>query len=224
MISIAEIAVATKDTVKELTNLVGLIEKNLSSYDRIQNRFRRKRTAKRFSEILERLTAMPPFCERLLVTIADRRNSYLKEDFSSAEFAQFLNALLETRDIIHEYKRDIIGVDYRLYEKLQECVDGRIEILSLLNGGTKDEIPHGTLDTAYASYLALFQAIGALKDELQTAARNQTGHPTGERIPRKVKLPPAPRAAIEAPARRSSPVATAGKKIARASQPKSIRE
>lgn len=56
MIDLAALVKTTTDTASDLTNLVGIIEKNLASYERIRALFRRKRLLSRLSDVLKLLT------------------------------------------------------------------------------------------------------------------------------------------------------------------------
>jgi len=72
MIDLAAIACITRDTVRELTDIAGLIEKNIASYDRIAERFRRKRVVNRLNNILRRLTDFRVMNIVTLLEIAER--------------------------------------------------------------------------------------------------------------------------------------------------------
>lgn len=195
MIDLTSIISATKDIVKDLTNIVGLIEENISSYDRITVRFRRKRIVKRLIKILEILSSYRYFNAVTLWEIAERatrvareENKGIYEDIGncripdlsydshwqfSFQLEGFLIALLETRDLIDEYKKDIIGIDYRLYEELDDAIQNRIDILTLLSDSSQQRISADKLMTAYAAYAELVNSISSLKDELEAAIKKE---------------------------------------------------
>jgi hypothetical protein len=174
------------ETVKELTDLVGLVEKNLASYDRIEARFRRKRISRRLQEILGRLTSwrmmnMPTLWMigkmaingelRPGVVVIPMDNSPYDNNYKY-DLLSFMDAILSTRDLIEEFKKDLLWVDYKLYEELQDAVDGRINILRMLSDTKEDSISIDKLKIAYASYSTLVESIEKLKGELQIATRN----------------------------------------------------
>jgi hypothetical protein len=190
MIDIGAIVSITRDTIKELTDVVGLIEKNISSYDRIKARFRRKRIAGRLEAILLRLTYWRQMNRRtlwMLAEIATRDEdgpsslpADIDEDFGyhgfHSDMRLFLEGLLATRDLIDEFKKDIVSVDYRLYEDLHDAVNGRIELVEMFMDGGKVEgkyaISTEKLKRAYSSYRALVDSVSAVKDAVQSGARS----------------------------------------------------
>jgi hypothetical protein len=206
MLDLGSIAKMTKDVVKELTNLVGLIEKNLASYDRIAARFRRKRIAARLQEILLRLTEWRASNIETLWRLAEyaihNDNVSLDRTFKYDNYANypllaFLEALLSTRDLIDEFKKDIVHVDYRLYEELQDAINGRIEILRMLLTDPGESVPSiEKIKSAYVSYSALVESIGGLKDKLQSASQDVSKiKPIArESVPKAEQLPKAKKA------------------------------
>src|SRR5258708_20898342 len=142
MTSVGEIVQVTKEIVAQLTDVVGIVEKNISSFDRITVRHRRKRVTHRLETILQKLTTMHYSCLTTLWLTAklasEKGEQSLSElqklDFPSADFdlRSFLDILLEIRDIIDEYKSDIINTDYTVYERLDDCIYGRIKLVSML--------------------------------------------------------------------------------------------
>jgi hypothetical protein len=185
---LGDVANATKDIVKELTNVIGLIEKNIASYDRIKARFRRRRVNERLEEILNRLTQWHRFnCDTLwrLGQLAERGtlrskelSAYLNNDEDALPFSyrseliEYQDALLSTQALIDDFKKDIISVDYKLYEALQDAVDGRMKIVAMLVAADRKDISIENIKTAYESYRALVEGVHTVKDALQSAAKN----------------------------------------------------
>ena len=186
------------ETAKELTNLVGLIEKNLASYDRIKARFRRKRVVGRLEAILERLTVAYEANLATLWVLADRLTGAgadpkwvtdrLEENRSiftpgvyNGDLRRYLLILLHARDLIEEFKGDIVHVDYRLYEQLHEAVHGRVNVIEMLLNEDGQSISVDKLKEAYLAYVELAKSVGTLKDKLQDAAKKGSRQP---RVPR----------------------------------------
>jgi hypothetical protein len=184
MLDISEIAKASRDLIKQLTNIVGLIEKNLASYDRIKARFQRKRMAARLHEILKRITLIGLSTNRytlwMLTEHAVQKGIDAEEFVRSVEsdkichydLRDYLGGLLELRDFVDQYRGDLISIDYRLYEALQEAILGRIDVLKVLTDQDASTISAEKLKELYESYLSLVKAITDLKDTIQSAARS----------------------------------------------------
>jgi len=95
------------------------------------------------------------------------------------DLLSFMDALLSARDLIEEFKKDLLWVDYKLYEELQDAVAGRINILRMLSDAKEESISVDKLKTAYISYSTLVESIETLKGEVQAAKRNvSAGRPT----------------------------------------------
>jgi hypothetical protein len=187
MVDVATIANLTKETIRELTNVVGIIEKNLASYDRIKERFRRRRIAKRLIHILNILTS---FRDNNLVTIMgivermqqsdenNRRYSALYLNEKSGKRFQyddsvraFFESLVEAKDVIDEYKLDILTVDYALYEELDDAISRRLDMTELLREDGR--LSYKKMQVIYDSYVELVSSIDILKERVQSAARNE---------------------------------------------------
>jgi hypothetical protein len=176
MTVIGDIARAAKEIVGELTDIVGLIEKNISSFDRITARYRRKRVEHKLEAILQRLTTMHHSCHTTLWITA--RLAYEKGDKSLVEQQQldlagadldlraFLESLLEIRDMIDEYKSDIINTDYTIYERLDDCIRNRIRLVSTLLEADHRQYSLDKLKSMYVAYADLITSIKVVKDEL----------------------------------------------------------
>jgi hypothetical protein len=197
MLDLNSITKMTKDIVTELTNLVGLIEKNIASYDRIAARFRRKRIEARLREILLRLTIWYSSNRQTLWMLgkyAMKGDDISLERFDSRveyDLLEFLQALLSTTDLIDEFKKDIVHVDYHLYEGLQDAIDGRIKVITMLIDPEESVLSIERVKTAYASYSALVESIGGLKDQLQNASQDiSKTKPIARRPPPKAKKLP----------------------------------
>jgi len=78
--------------------------------------------------------------------------------------------LLHARDLIEEFKGDIVHVDYRLYEQLHEAVHGRVNVIEMLLNEDGQSISVDKLKEAYLAYVELAKSVGTLKDKLQDAA------------------------------------------------------
>lgn len=94
MVDVAAIAALTKNTIVGLTDVVGLIEKNIASYDRVTERFRRKRLAKRFDHILRLLVDFRQNNMVTLMGIAERMQR--QED---VEFNPYLDEPVQAKSI-----------------------------------------------------------------------------------------------------------------------------
>jgi hypothetical protein len=188
MLNVADVAKAASDLVKDLTNIVGLIEKNIASYDRIKSRFQRKRTARRLDEILFSLVEWRGRNDITMWHIADRIEpgktiaprgfapTRTRPNVWDYELNAYLDSLLKTRDLIQEFKSDIMDVDYRLYEKLDDAVSGRIDVLALLGDKANGNISTDKLRMVYASYTELVKSLDTVKRELQSAAKRKNGN------------------------------------------------
>lgn len=187
MIDLAALLNVIADTAKEITNLMGLIEKNLASYDRLQERFRRKRLEARLEELLRQLSDLRggnlPTLWRL-ARLIDKDDSvqldYLGKSLAELEidewtfdydFRQFLGILLKMRDLIDEFKSDIVSVDYRLYEALQDAVKNRIAIVGLLAKDGGRSFSPDRLKALFSAYSELVKSTEELKNKLQQSAR-----------------------------------------------------
>ena len=62
-------------------------------------------------------------------------------------------------------------MDYRLYEELQDALQGRIDVVNMLMRNETKEIALEKLEAAYVIYEELINSVTALKDRLQEAAR-----------------------------------------------------
>ncbi len=176
MISVSDLAQATTELVGQITNIVGHIERNYSSYDFIKARYRRNRLIGRLETILQKLTLLRLSCHTTLYLTAklafERGQDSLSElrnlDFESANFNLngFLESLLEVRDIIDEYKADIINTDYTIYERLEECIKGRIKIVNMLLEHDEKHYSIDKLKSMYTNYEKLITSLNSVKDEL----------------------------------------------------------
>src|SRR5580704_13338279 len=180
MLEIGEIAKATRDVVKQLTDVIGLIEKNLASYDRIKSRFRRRRIADRLQEILQEmlplkrdnaytLWEMTENIRRRAAAVQD--DSFLESDYVKRELDAFmfsddlhnyLKSLLAMRDLIDQYKGDIVSIDYKLYEDIEDALSGRIDVLQMLLDHDQSGISLEKLKELHDSYCSLVAGLTQL--------------------------------------------------------------
>lgn len=185
MIDLTSFLTVSKQTAKQLTDLVGIIERNITSYDRIKARFRRKRIVERLERILALLSRWHRSNNMTLWRLASMTTEHeppdaqidVAEDIGwdpnrfAPEIEDFLQALLETKDLIDQFEADIVSVDYKLYEELQDAVDGRINIVRLLVKAGRKEISTEHLRLMYSSYTELVASVREVKDRLQSATR-----------------------------------------------------
>jgi hypothetical protein len=184
MTNVGEIVQVTKELVGQLTDVVGLVEKNISSFDRIAARYRRKRVTHRLETILQTLTTMHHSCLTTLWLTAklawekgDQSLSKLHElDFTSADFdlRSFLHSLLDIRDIIDEYKSDIINTDYTVYERLEDCIYGRIRVVNMLLENDDKQYSIDKLKAMYVAYAELIVSLKKVKDDLASHLKEST--------------------------------------------------
>jgi hypothetical protein len=188
VISGSELVRLATETVRDLTDIVGHIEKNIASYDRIRQRLRRKRELRRLQEILREVTLLG---ERNIKTlwgiaemaqmhgeskIAQNAMEFRPDDrfFVNNEIQEFPRVLLKVRDIIDEYRDDLINVDYKLYEKLHDAIDRRLDLLDIV----LDKKHAGRLDIdklrrLYIVYNELVRSLEKVKDQLQRMTRQR---------------------------------------------------
>jgi hypothetical protein len=199
MLELGAIVAAIKDTAKELTNLVGLIERNIASYDRLKANYLRKRTRRRLSYLLETLTSwrgkQGKIIFRLGELITKRRGvDSLRLDKhrgpsdafemgwahpyhdADEELRSFFKTLISTRRLVSEFRRDIISVDYKLFQELEDAIDQRMELIGVLleSEGGKELSPQ-KLRALYRAYSMLVASIEGLKSSLQEASRSTAG-------------------------------------------------
>jgi hypothetical protein len=186
MIGLSDVVGATKSTIGDLTDIVGHVEKNIKSYDRIKQRFRRKRELSKLKDILVELSNWRQPNIRTLFTIAEEyyRRTDIERDAdyttelniknqyerlpANLELQQFLECLLRLRDFIDENKRDIVDVAYVLYEKIEDAVESRIDLIdSLLYDENSQNISSDRLNQLYISYRNLIESLANTKTELQ---------------------------------------------------------
>ena len=85
----------------------------------------------------------------------------------------FLNALLETQDFIEEYHKDIIGVDYKMYENLQDSISARVELIRFLQSNASKHLSKEKMRRLHVIYSALVKALDGYKQKLQTIILQQ---------------------------------------------------
>lgn len=184
MLDFRDIIAATENTARDLLNIFGLIEKNVAAYDRIKARFRQKRAASRLNEILMIITNWRKLNLATLwmighalskgemndLVVVPVESGHRKSDFN-AELHRFFLALLLTRDLIDEYRDEIINVDYRLYEKLDDSLSARIDVVNLMMDRSEAGISVERLRMLYDAYQQLVKSMEGVKDQLQSAAK-----------------------------------------------------
>lgn len=84
----------------------------------------------------------------------------------------FLFSLLDARAVLEEYSSDIIGVDYKLYEEIDDCIHNRISILSQLSQDNESALSVDKLLTLTQAYSELVASLEKVKEDLQTAIRS----------------------------------------------------
>jgi hypothetical protein len=185
LVTIGEIVKAVRDIVCDLSDIVGIIEKNVASYDRISSRFRRKRVVSRLTEILLLLTSwrMQNYATLFLMASEIRKISKRYYDETGSPIAvkrpecipqfegdlhRFLYGLLSASDLISEYKADIVRFDFSVYEKIEDCVRNRIKIIGLLVDRETAEIAVDDMEQLYDAYEDLVRSLQSTKEEIQS--------------------------------------------------------
>lgn len=177
---------AANSIIENLTNLVGIFEKNVDSYDRIARKFKRKRIVSRLERILQKVTSWNTSNRATLFMIAkwsaeghDKNfDNFSAIDDNSGRFMEhdlrnFLEALLSTQDIIEEYREDIIAADYKLYESLQDAMSSRIGIVRQLLSEDSSNLSKDRLRELSKTYEALIHSLDQTKAKLQSSAKGE---------------------------------------------------
>jgi hypothetical protein len=76
------------------------------------------------------------------------------------------------RDLIDQYKGDIVSIDYKLYEDIEDALSGRIDVLQMLLDHDQSGISLEKLKELHDSYCSLVAGLTQLKDDVQSASRN----------------------------------------------------
>jgi hypothetical protein len=181
MVELSEIVKVTGEVIKQLSDLVGIIEKNLSSLDEIKERFRRKRIVARLQEILGEVMSWENQGWDSLWKVAERIDQAPSRDMRKfdniiwkSDIKIYLEMLSASMELIDQYKNDIVSVDYRLYESIENVAGGRIDALQALSKEGGYEISVEKLRELNRSYMLLKVSLGKLKDDIQHARRKVT--------------------------------------------------
>ena len=184
MLSLSDIMKAAAEIAGQMTNIMGHVERNYASYDLMKARYRRNRLVGRLEKILQRLTSLRLSCHTTLYLTSklafDKGEESIAElaslDLESANFnlTGFLESLLEIRDIIDEYKNDIINTDYKLYENIEDCIKGRIRIVNILLENDKSKYSVEKLKSIYVTYENLISSLSSVKEELANKLKSST--------------------------------------------------
>ena len=126
MLDMQTMAKAVADVATNLTNVVGLIEKNIQSYDRIRDRNREHRFKDGLEAILVSLTRWHGSNLTTLWLLArwsdnddslTNQSSFLDVRHSyETELTAFLNAISDTMQLLEQYQVDVIRLDHKLYQ------------------------------------------------------------------------------------------------------------
>ena len=178
MFGLPELLSAVRDILRELTDIVGLVEKNLASYDRIEARFRRKRVRRHLEDILVRLGTLRRTNAFTLWKLAEELGDADRQGWKhlldvpasengifNSQLRNFLHALLATSDVIAQYRSDLVARDYLLFEKIEDAFQGRINLLKLILN-QRGRLSKQKLREIYAGYLSLAEGVTKVKDEL----------------------------------------------------------
>jgi hypothetical protein len=116
------------------------------------------------------------FLFRLGATLTEEDNGwelarYLGYGNGEVDIHDFLRTLFSIRDLIDEFKGDIISVDYKLYEDLHDSIEDRIALITVIADASGKEIARDKVKTLYTSYSALVDSMTALKESFQKASR-----------------------------------------------------
>jgi hypothetical protein len=81
---------------------------------------------------------------------------------------RFLRALLATQDLLIKYHRDLVHVDYRLYEQLRDSIRARIEIMCLLQDPGSKKLSKDRVEDLHKAYTKLIKSLDTYKDKMQS--------------------------------------------------------
>ena len=152
---------AAKEIISSITNIGGIIDDNLASYDKIQARFRRKRLVKRLEGILRIVNSWDGYNGRTMSLLQAAK--YMKKGQSISRYmndidlSEFSLALLDARELIDQYSLREIRIDYTIFEELHGLVDGRRVVI-----GALESVDEGNADKLL---LVLIEVYGQLMRE-----------------------------------------------------------
>jgi len=173
---------AVAEVAANLTNVVGLIEKNLESYDNIRNRNRARRLEEAVRIMLARLTHWRMSNDLTLWLLASwsdndtphpispnwtERSDFLdiRDDYE-VELTSFFKDILDTMQHLEQYSNDLIRSDYRLYEELAICISARRDTIRALLSKEAKRLSPDKLRELYRIYVILVSSTSACKERL----------------------------------------------------------
>jgi len=190
MLDLQTMTKAVADVIRGLTNIVGLIENNVHSYDRLNDRHRERRLKDGLEQLLVKLTrwhirngftlwliaewanANPSSLDDNLLLISDNDGEYDSLDWErrysyQGQLADFLEDILDTMALLEEYHTDIIRFDHKLYRELQVGILMRRQTLVALLGMDDVKLAPKKLEELHKIYTSLVASASECKDRLQ---------------------------------------------------------
>ncbi|MTJ83798.1 MAG: hypothetical protein F8N37_22660 [Telmatospirillum sp.] len=213
MLDFMGIASIIQELTREMTDIVGHIEKNIASFDKIKARFRRNRIVARLEQIQCGLGSIYPSNRMSLIAMAQilseiDENKDVEEknrlanivDISNEprshgrwnrisygdSLSEFLIALSELRELVDEYKKDIIIADYTLYSDIYDAIADRIDMINILaDKEHRDTLSRANMVGLLSEYTKLFESIELVKERLEIAIKADGGKLMDSGVPTK---------------------------------------
>jgi hypothetical protein len=177
MINLTELIKVSSDTVKTLTNVMGLVEQNFDSYHSISDKAQANRDSEVIEDLLARLVRWRSMNRNTLWRLASLRDKqkggvedHLQlDDAVGQDFGDFLSVLNDTKQFLIDNHMSVIRRDHRLYSDLESAVNSRILVVAAHNSGKLGSLSGEDLDKLHGMYQALLTALDGYKDRLQAA-------------------------------------------------------
>src|SRR2546423_12278872 len=111
MIDFSDLTKTVSESISNLINVTGHVDRNIKSYDSIRDRFLRRRLLRRLQDILASLTEFRGYNRPTLMLLAElvaedkstEHFPYEVGDPCDPSFSNFLTALLSLQDVLEDY-------------------------------------------------------------------------------------------------------------------------
>ncbi|MBB4286811.1 hypothetical protein [Roseospira goensis] len=177
---------AVAQAVADITNVVGHIERNIAAYHAIRDRQRARAFRDGLQALLVETVGLRGPNIRVRDTIFDLERKIAAtggtdaatERIAEADLRAVLAQILGVRDVLHTLDKDLIAVDYRTYERLDDALQGRATIVrALLDPEQRGRLSPQRLRDLGHLYARLIDALETCKARLDDLLRQTDPNP-----------------------------------------------